>query len=895
MQDDVHLRGSTKLRPPRPHAWAVRRDRLVSRLEQSEARLVLVSAPAGFGKTVAVRDWLAVSGRPFAWISLDPLDDDPARFFAGLGSALRSLPGGEGDAAAHAVDALGHGQTDVRELLAAWSTMDPRVVFVLDDLQHVAAHPIPQVVRALVTETTEGPRLVLLSRVDPPFPLGRLRMTGELLELRQDELRFTPEEAAAFFRLALPDGLEADLVETVEARTEGWVAGLRLAAIALQGAPDRSALLGSFSGSHPFVLDYLLEEAVGRQSPELQRFLMETSVLPRFTAGACSAVTGNPDAVALLEEVGRNHLFLVSLDDEGVWYRYHHLFSELLEFRLRRLDPGRAEALIERASAWFAERGNVHEGLQLAARLPTPEAVVRLLDEHGFGIVSRTELASFRRWLSVVEDPLGHAAPMFLASLAWYRVLTERAPKLKPVLAAIDAALAALPPGYPPERAAGARIQADVVRAFELRLAGFHEEAIRLSESVLAELPEQDVVARGILLFNLACVRHRLCETHEATRLFERSLEENLRAGTDSLVLISKSYLGFSRLQTEGVASSRRALEATVAFAEERGVSRLPAFGFVLLHVGIVHLVADDLERASSALDKALELGASGHEPEVEANALVYLARVADARGRTEVADDLRRRAEVAAHDLNVNLLATSLPIEWARARMLASPVGTPLPEVEALAREVTAPPADGWTSTWDGWLMLSVVAGVRAGGAPWAEDAASVLARGSAERHRGLSLCVARVGGTLGSDEAPDWEEVDELLCFASSRGYVRPLLDFGEPLRDLLGAALGRGLSPEARAFAQELVERLGAGPRLPAAEAERMAEPLTDREREALALLSRGMSNKAIAQALYVSVDTVKTHLKHAYAKLGVGNRRDAVRRAHALGVVDGTADV
>jgi LuxR family maltose regulon positive regulatory protein len=881
---------AAKLRPPRSHAWSVPRERLVSRLQESDARLVLVAAPAGFGKTVVVRDWLVAADRPFAWLSLDPLDDDPSRFFPGLGAALRTLGTEAADVAATAAEGMAGGfdERDVSGFVEALAALDPGVTLVLDDVQHVDGPPLPDFLRALAALPPEGPRLVLLSRVDPPFPLGRLRVTGELLELRQDDLRFTPDEAASFFRVAVPGGIAADLVRTVEERTEGWVAGLRLAAIALQGSSDPGTLLGSFSGSHPFVLDYLLEEAVGRQSPGLQAFLMETSVLPRFTVATCASVTENPAAVELLEEVERNHLFLVSLDDEGLWYRYHHLFSELLEFRLRRLHPERADALIERASAWFAEQGDVQEALQQAARLPTSEPLVRLLDEHGFGIVARTELAGFRRWLSAIDDPLRHPAPMFLAALAWYRVLTERAPELAPVLIAIDDALAALPEGYPEARATKARVQAEVVRAFALRLAGRYEEAIRVSEAVLAGLLDGEVTARGILLFNLACVRHRLCETDAAAELFERSLEENLRAGMDSLVLISKSYLGFARMQTEGVAAARRALEATVAFAEERGIQRLPAFGFVLLHLGMVHLVADELDAAASALGAAVELGASGHEPEVEANALVMLARVEDARGRVEAADGLRRRTEVAGHDLNVNLM-TTMPLEWARGRMLARPTGTAEVEADACALDEPLRSGDAWTSTYDGWLAFKVLAGVRAGGAPWTAAAADTLARGAETRRRGLSLCVGRLGGILAREEGtPVWEEVDEWLRFASSHGYVRPLLDFGEPLRDLLRAALGRGLSPEARSFARSLVERMGPEPRLPAAVAEGLAEPLTEREREVLVLLADGLSNKSMAQALYVSLDTVKTHLKHAYAKLGVGSRRDAVRRARALGL-------
>lgn len=520
------------------------------------------------------------------------------------------------------------------ELLAALQTLDERVALVFDDVHHLEAQPVLGVLRGLVEGLRAGPRLVLISRTDPPLPLGRLRLSGELAEVREQELRFTHAEAADLLARLLPAALAPELVAQLEARTEGWAAGLRMAAIALERAADPAAVIAAFAGSHRFVMDYLLEEALGRQDEALQRFLMETAILPRFTAAACTAVTGDAQAPRRLHEAERRNLFLVALDDERTWYRYHHLFAELLQFRLRRLHPERLDALRERASRWFEAQGDVQEALQQAAGMSTPDRLVQMLDVHGYPLLSRSEFGSFARWLRYVPEPLAQPCPMFLVALAWFHAQTDRAPHLPPLLRAIEAAVAAPPPGYAAERAEEARLHCQALHACALRIADRFDEALATRDRVLQQLPPGATVVRGVLRFNMAAIHLRLAEMAPARRLLEQSFEANLCTGVFYLVLASLGHLGAVLAHTDGVGAARQRLETAVAFAERQRLASVPAFGIVLYQLAQVHYLADELDAARALLERAASLTAAERETDIRANVLLHLARVETAAGR---------------------------------------------------------------------------------------------------------------------------------------------------------------------------------------------------------------------------------------------------------------------
>lgn len=887
-----------KIRAPVARVDVVERRRLLDRLDDARRRLVLISAPAGFGKTVLVADWLRRSGRPAAWLSLDPLDDDPGRFCAHLAASLREASGGWPASVAESIARAGRtGGTRLGPALASGlAGGDEDAVLVLDDVHHLESGVLVEMLDALIQRLGHGPRVVLLTRVDPPVRLGRIRLSGGLLEIRERDLRFTREEALELFAPLASRGLTPELAARLDDRAEGWVAALRMAAVVVAQTEDPGAAVEAFSGSHELVVDYLMEEILAGRDGELQRFLMETSVLPRFTAEGCREVTGDPAAGRHLRAVDEANLFLITLDERRGWYRYHHLFAELLTYRLRRLAPEREQELRERASRWLEARGDVEEAMAQAASIEDPRRLVELLDRHGYSILARSEFAAFARWLGRVPDPLAWRWPMFLVAVAWYRLQTVRAPDLDGMLGALVAALEDPVPDYPPRRLEEARRHLDALRAFALRMSDRLDEAAALGEEVLAGLPPGASAMRGVLEFNLGAVYLRAADMERARRWLERAHESCLGSGPAYLVLASLAHLGAVAAHSEGLESARQRLESAVAFAEDQGLDGLPAFAIVLYQLAQVHWLADEPARARPWIRRALELTRGEAETDIRANVLIHKARVDLVEGLLDEAEEALVEATALAHAHNVKPFATSLEVE--RARLAEARTGRvqPLPETSA-----QAPPDDGsgdregmadppWTTVREAETAHRLRERVARGAREEAGRIAALLRRASEARGRGVALCAALLGQAATAADARERREaLAAAVELASVRGYLRPILDTGSAGRALLERAVVLGeLSPAARDFVQLVL------PRMPVHEEARTTassddSELTDRELETLAHLASGRTNKAIARRMFVSTNTVKTHLKRIYAKLGVSTRTQAVERGHVLGLI------
>jgi LuxR family transcriptional regulator, maltose regulon positive regulatory protein len=877
----------TKLRPPGLPSMVVRRPRIWDRLDAHSGRLVVISAPAGFGKTVLVLDWLAGTRAPVAWLSVDRLDNDPVRFFAHLAASIDQLDvPGASRAAGLLRGTVPRDGALAPALLDVLAELGTEPVVVLDDVHELESRDVLAFLDGWVRAPVQGPRLVLLTRVDPPLATGRLRMEGGLLELRERDLRFTESESAALFEALIPGITDASVVKRIGERTEGWVAGLRMAAIALAEAEDPVAAAETFAGSHRYVVDYLLEEAVERQTPEIRRFLLDASVLRRFQADTCVAVTGDPHAAVRLVEADAANLFLVPLSGGDGWYRFHHLFAELLQFRLRLLEPERVDLLHGRASAWFERQGDIETALDHAARMTEPGRLLDLVDSCAFDFLARSQVATLRGWLDQVPDLLTRPYPIVLAATAWTRVLTERAPDLDPILSALALALEGAPAGYDPVRRARATAQLQVLRAFQARYAGRLDDALEISAKVVGTIPDEDAFVRGLVLFNMGRTRMALGQMPAALELLQQGYEDQLRSGNLYLSLSGAGHSAAVLAQIEGVHSARKALAATSAFAEQRGLDSLPAFSTVLYQLGNIQYLADDLDDAADLFRRALNLSRGSHYPEGHANALIGLARVALARRRFEDAETLLDELAGLSQAMNVILHDTTVELEGERLALgldLAGR-GPPVPPLDLPA------PEGPWNTVREAVAVLGLWQAVRAGDHERAASLADRLVQESEPRQRGPALCAGLTGQImLEGRETGRWERLDHVLQLAAMRGYVRPILDGGEPVRALLQAGCSRLSTPAARAHARSLLDRFDAQDRRPvAAEGPRVSERLTDREEEVLQHLMTGASNKAIARSMFVSVETVKTHLKNLYGKLGARDRRSAMARARELGL-------
>jgi len=876
-----------KIRPPTLRTDTVERPRLTAALEDSAARVVLVCAPAGFGKTVLAQEWLAGADRPLAWLSVDALDNEPDRFLRHLAASFRASGASGFQEAAEVLAEFSRGPgTDMgADLVQALALAPEGAVVVLDDVHLLSAPPVWELLERLVAKGPEALRLVLLTREEPPLRLARLRVSGELDDIRARDLRFRAYECARFFDALGPDGLSrARIAELVE-KTEGWAAGLRLASAALQTAEDVDAAAAGFGGRNELLVDYLLEEALRGRSPELQRFLMETSILPRFTIDACREVTGTGGAARHLEEVDEANLFLVSLDAERRWYRYHHLFAELLTFRLERVAPERVPGLRERASLWFEGEGQLSEALAQAAQLEDPTLLVRLLDRHGYRVLARSEFAAFAHWLERVDDPAAWRWPLFLVAVTWYQVQVDRRADLQRWLALLDAAIADPPTGYPGDMLEEARLHRDVIRAFWLRVHGRVKEGLAAAREVLQRVPPHDPVLRGMTEFQIAAVHLRLGDMRAARDELVRARETTRAGGGEYIFLASLGHLGAVLAQTDGVPAASRHFSEAIAQAEARRVDRLPAFGIILYQAADTHLLADEREEAARLLMRADDVTRGEQDTDIRANVLIRRARLETLAGREDTASALLDEAAVLSRGQSIQPFGTSIELE--RARLDEVFTGTRVDPGTAIHPDDLGGDA-AWTLVDEAEQILRMRHALKAGRREEAMERAQLLERRAREGSRGVALCLALlVQATLSTDIADRHDKLREALRHAHRRRYIRPILEFGATVRPALEAALGGTRSAAAREFVEERL--LAPLPSAAVPQYSTAESGLTEREMDLLGHLATGLTNRQLAQRLFLSENTVKTHLKHIYAKLDVSSRTAAVERARTLGIV------
>jgi LuxR family maltose regulon positive regulatory protein len=438
---------ATKLYLPRPQPGFVTRPRLVGQLDQGlMGSLTLVCAPAGFGKTALLADWARRGRLPVGWLSLDAGDNDPARFWRHVVAVLEGVRPGIAERVAPLLGPPAPPSFEglVTALLNQLAAQLDEVVLVLDDYHLVEAQPVHTSLAFLLAHLAPQVRLVVASRTDPPLPLARLRASGQLVELRDRDLRFTPHEAAELLRSAVGTGvsLPDTAVAALAARTEGWAAGLQLAALSLRGHRDPDGFLHEFSGSHRYVLDYLTEEVLDRQPEQVRAFLLETSVLERLCGPLCQAVTGWADSQRLLERVERANLFLVPLDEVRGWWRYHQLFADLLRARLRQERPERVPALHHAAAAWYEQHGLADDAVRHTLAAGDAPWAARLVERHIDGLLLRSEGATLQRWLASLPPELVGSRPRLLLTQALLALVSGRVEAVEGPLDAAERALA---------------------------------------------------------------------------------------------------------------------------------------------------------------------------------------------------------------------------------------------------------------------------------------------------------------------------------------------------------------------------------------------------------------------------------------------------------------------
>lgn len=873
---------ATKLCVPPSRRRSVLRPRLVERLDEGLAaghRLTLVSAPAGFGKTTLVSEWVAGCGRPAAWLSLDEADSDPGRFLAYLIAALQTAAPGIG---AGVLTVLQSPQPPPLEstltaLLNDIATSPSDFVLVLDDYHVLDARSVDDALAFLVEHLPPQVHLVIATREDPALPLARLRARGQLTELRATDLRFTPSEAAGFLNQVMGLNLAADDIAALETRTEGWIAGLQLAAISLQGHADVAGFIASFAGSHHFVLDYLVEEVLQRQPEPIQAFLLRTSILDRLCGPLCDAVLLDASASGqeTLEYLERANLFIVPLDNERRWYRYHHLFGDLLRQRRQQIAASTASADADhlRASAWYEANGLEIEAFQHAAAGHDVERAERLIEGRGMPLQFRGALVPILHWLESLPTTALDARPSLWVTYAQVLLSSGQNTGIEPKL---QAAERALQDARTDDRTRDLVGRIASVRAFLVWGPQEVETIIAQSRRALEFLHPDNLPFRTAAALNLGHAYVLLGDRPGARQALTQVTAISAASGNTIYEILGSIGLGFIEEMDNqlglAVETYRHAIELAAG---------LP-FPFVCeAHLGLarVHYQWNDLDAARQHGEQSLQLAQQIADTDRPVAWEVLLARLALARGDAAGAAAVLAEADRATrqHDfvLQVADVATAQVLAFLRQG------DVPAAAHVAQAHELPLSQARVHLAQGDptGALAMLELYRRRMAEKAWADEELKALVL--------LAVAVDAQG-----ERARAVELLDEALTLAQPGGFIRIFVDEGAPMARLLYEACSRGVHPD---YVRHLLAafpasgREQAAPSRAAAAAIGLAEPLSSRELEVLDLIAAGLTNQQIAARLYVSLHTVKSHARNIYAKLGVSSRTQAIAKGGALGLL------
>jgi LuxR family maltose regulon positive regulatory protein len=902
---------ATKLYVPLPRPGYIDRPRLADRLaEGRHGALTLVCAPAGFGKTALLAHWGRNLRRPLAWLSLDGGDNDPARFWRYVATAVDGVHAG----AAGRVDALLRAAPQppleglVTVLVNTLVDLPDKTVLVLDDYHLIQSQPIHDSLLLLLERLPPTLALVLASRGDPPLPLARLRARGQLVELRAEDLRFTPEETATLLGEATGQELPAASLAALQARTEGWAAGLQLATLSLRGRADPAGFLDGFSGSHRYVLDYLAEEVLDRQPQHLRAFLLETSVLDRLCGELCDAVTGRTDGQERLEQVERANLFLVPLDEVRRWWRYHHLFADLLRARLQRERPERLQALHRNAATWCEGHGLVDDAIGHAVAAGDPGWAARLVERNAEALLQRGEGTTVDRWLRALPAELVRARPQLCLAKAIAALVEGRSDpaEIEPLVADAERAPARDEP-YQPSVGRVASLLANVpagtalVRAHLAYLRRDAEATAAFGRQVLARLTEADRSQRAFADWYLAMADWLDGRLAQAERALARSVAERQATTGPERIPWPSSDLGAVQHARGRLGAALDSFQQALA-VDDQTSRQHPLAG--LAHIGAAGVLYErnQLDTALDHLTEGVEqLRQLGWAPGL-ANGLAWLALVRQAQGDDAGALEAIDQADRAMPGSGVFEARVS-PLPALRARLLLAQGR--IAEAAGWVRERGLGDDDPLSYQSEREYLVFAEVLLATGAAHRARRLLERLHAAAVAQDRTGSLIEILTIQALAlhacDDEDAAMATLASALDLGWAEGYVRVFVDQGAPMAALFGRLAsgkrGRGIPA---GVAGGYLRRLAAGFEQHGAPGDHRArrapvvvpgliEQLSEREFEVLLLMAAGRSNREIAEELVVVVDTAKKHVGRVMDKLGAANRTQAVARARELGLL------
>jgi LuxR family maltose regulon positive regulatory protein len=896
-----------KLYIPLPRPGFVPRPRLVERLNeelQSGCKLILISASAGFGKTTLLGEWIGHLGKPVAWLSLEKEDNDPGRFWAYVLAAIRTIQPDLGDDIIDLQFSSPQSHTDavLTPLVNKISAFPDPIVLILDDYHVIDSSSIQEGMIFLLDHIPAQLHLVIAGRADPPWPLARWRTLGQLMEIRAADLRFTPEETDDFLRRTMKLDLSIQEIAALEERTEGWIAGLQMAALSLQGRENVREFIDAFAGSNRYIFDYLIEEVFARQPAEVQDFLLKTSILVHLSAPLCDAMLKRTDSRKMLHELEKANLFLIPLDDERQWYRYHHLFRDLLGRRLEQTEHDHIAELHRRASQWYAANNFLSEAIHHALDARDFPLVNELVSGNALAIVEHSELFDVLRQFERIPDDQLLLKPWLCVAYAWVKAHADPTAGLDLVLQQAESCLVGLENVSQSQRLSSHLV---AIRAYVAWVKGDADKALELAQKSLESVPEGDRTIRPYLLGIEGLAWQYLNKLPAAIQSFNMAITAN--NGTNiNYDILTNSHLAFAYLLQGHLHKAYTLCRHNVDLAGKsiQSPSHIPVLAYSFCIMGIILLEWNQVESALSCARQSAALAQQWKQADALHFTLNYLSKILCAAGSMDDAFAVNDRAMRLADSISPwYFQLTACNEAWLNlVKGDARATARRLEEIEPQVREKK------------GTYLVIKVSLLNA-----QENYQEVLAavdgpidelEQCGEHWISVNLMLFQALALQALDrEEEAIRVVRRCLALTAPEDYIRIYIEKGAPMVRLLKHAKSQGIEPEyikrllfafnapsrprgsiLPSWSQFIYRKdIGRGKREIQPPVKEYVVPLSERELEILRLLESSMNTPEIARELYISVGTVRTHIKNIYRKLEVNGRREAILRAKELGLI------
>lgn len=888
---------ATKLYIPTPRKDLVPRPRLIEQLEAGQdGKLILVSAPAGFGKTTLLVEWIQSSDKLFAWLSLDEGDNNLKRFFTYLIAALQKIDVSIGDGILPLLEATGEPPVEplITTLINNFVMIESEFWLVLDDYHLITNGEIHNAISFLLENLPPNAHIAISGRVDPPINISRLRARHQVTEVRPNDLRFIESECKTFLNDLSGLDLSVEDISALLARTEGWVTGLQLAALSMQGREDKSEFVATFSGSHHYIIDYLIDEVVARQSDEVRSFLYRTSILERFCTPICNAVLGISDSKRIIDYIDEANLFLVPLDDERQWYRYHHLFAEFLYQRLMEKEPDDVPQLHRQASIWFEGNGFLIEAIDHALEGREFTRAAGLVESVGPEMMMRSEFDQLNSWLDAIPQEQVNSWPWLCIIRAWMCQRWAQFDEGENYLQCAEQALELETTPEPMDGGEVIRGQICALRSLFSLSKGKIPPAIEYANLALNYLPE-GYFNRPVAADALGIAMRVSGDYDGAVELFSEARKDSLAAGNRILAQAITMEWGITYFNQGKLFQAADTFREAISYTYQDTQIKIPYASGASVYLAAILYEWNDLDQSMVQVEEGIQIGVQAKMVDAVTIGYGIMVRLSLAQGDLDAALTAGKQVEEMIIDLpDLEHETTTMALD-SRVRLIIA--SGKLPEVSLVIQEHGLRANDEILNVYPfGHLILTRLLIYLGRENPQGNhlSEANVLLN----RLKEVIFSTGYMGAMIEllALEALLFDALDsssqamsalkEALSLAEPEGYIRTFVDEGEPMRGLLRVAYSQGISKE---YTSRLLAAFKPHQVRPKPTSQFLVEPLTERELEVLKLLRTELTGPEIAQELSVSLNTLRTHTKNIYSKLNVTNRRAAVHKAEELELI------